>query len=358
MILGVVAFVLYLYFFIGFSNLASVVARVNVSDFILFYSLAIGAMLTVMFLWVVSWKAILGALSVKIGLKKAFPYYWVGDFVDLVIPCPGVCGEATRLYLVHKETKVSYGTVAAAGITNRIVSYTVVTIGLFIGFVYLISNPSVPMFATGFLFVAWLGALSWLLVLLSLALSERITKKLAAILLRVLRTLRMRRYSEGLSPKTLKSISKFREGFKFFRKNPRYLIVPFVFQSLSFTFNLITYSLVFYSLSSLGFGNLSIDFFVVIYFVAGAIQDATASFSVGGLEIILTNIFIFYGINPAESGVAAVVLRTVTFWFPLIMGYIIIQVIGARKLLDARTRKAAEIEEEFEEEDEAVPSQK
>jgi uncharacterized protein (TIRG00374 family) len=297
-------------------------------------------------------------MSVNLSLRKAFPYYWAGDFVDLVVPCPGVCGEATRVYLVHSETHESYGAIAAAGVTNRIISYTVVTAGLLIGFVYLLISPDVPVFASGFVLAAWIAALGWLSILLSISLSERATKKLASALVKILKTLRIRRYSEGLSPKTLRRISKFSAGFRFFRKHPRYLILPFIFQSLSFFLNLLVYTLVFYSLGSLGFGFLPFDFFIVVYFVAGAVQDAAASFSVGGLEIILTNIFIFYGIAPAESGVAAAVLRTVIFWFPLIMGYIIIQVIGARKLLDARTREAAELEQEMEKEKAAVPSQK
>jgi uncharacterized protein (TIRG00374 family) len=246
---------------------------------------------------------------------------------------------------LHKETRESYGVIAAAGVTNRIVSYTVVTSGLLVGFIYLLLNPDVPVFASGFVLAAWIASLGWLSVLLSISLSERATKKLASALVKILKALRIRRYSEGLSPKTLSRISKFSAGFRFFRKNPRYLVIPFIFQSLSFLFNLLVYTFVFYSLGSLGFGFLPFEFFIVVYFVAGAVQDATASFSVGGLEILLTSIFIFYGIPPPESGVAAAVLRTVIFWFPLIVGYLIIQAIGARKLLDARSREAVEIEE-------------
>jgi len=357
MIFGLFAFVLYLYFFVGFNNLATVIRGVNLTEFFVFYSLGIGTMLLVMLCWVISWRSLLKALSVKIGLRKAFLYYWVGDFVDLVVPCPGVCGDATRLYLVHKETRDSYGAIAAAGVTNRIVAYSVVTAGLSTGIIYLLVNPTeFPVFATGLLFLAWLGALAWLTVLLCLALSKRALKKFASILVKVLKTLRIHRYSEGLSPKTLESLSIFNEGFKFFRKNPRYLIKPLIFQFLSFTLNLVVYILVFNSLGSLGFGFLPINFFIVVYFLAGAVQDASASFSVGALEIILTTIFVFYGIAPAESGVAAVVLRTVTFWFPLIVGYVIVQVVGARRLLSARARQAIEAEEEIEKEQSLVPT--
>ena len=87
------------------------------------------------------------------------------------------------------------------------------------------------------------------------------------------------------------------------------------------------YVLAFYAL---GF-NSSIAFIVVVYFLTGAIQDASAAFSVGSLEILLTNIFIFYGFSAALSGVAAAVLRSLTFWFPLVVGYVIVQVGGSQK---------------------------
>ncbi len=44
-------------------------------------------------------------------------------------------------------------------------------------------------------------------------------------------------------------------------------------------------------------------------------------------------IFVLYGLNPALSGITAALVRSVTFWSPLIIGYVIVQVVGAKKLL-------------------------
>jgi len=331
MIFGLAVFALYLYFFVGFNQLFLVVKNVDFMNYITYYLLAIGTMLLVMLCWVSSWRKLLASLKIKISLKNAFLYYWIGYFVDLVVPCQAVCGEVTRLYLVHKETRDNYGAIAAAGITNRIVAYTIVTLGLSVGTIYVLTKPDPPLFALELLFLSWIGALAYLVVLLYLAFKDDSAEKLAAVLMKVLRTLRVRRYSEGLSPKTLESLKSFNEGFKFFRANPRHLIVPIIFQVFSFTLNLTVYIFVFYAL---GLGRTQmVDFFVVVYFLAGAIQDASAAFSVGALEILLTNIFIFYGIEAAVSGVAAAVLRSVTFWFPLLVGYIIAQVVGVRRLI-------------------------
>lgn len=75
----------------------------------------------------------------------------------------------------------------------------------------------------------------------------------------------------------------------------------------------------------------------MVYFLTDGIQNFVAAFSVGGLEIFLTNIFILYRVPPAASGVAAVVLRSVTFYFPLILGYACVQVIGAKNMLSSMT---------------------
>ena len=106
--------------------------------------------------------------------------------------------------------------------------------------------------------------------------------------------------------------------------------------TLSFLLNLLGYILVFFAL---GIQSQPFAFFIIIYFIAGSITDATASFSVGTLDILLATIFIFYGLNPALSGITAVLVRSVTFWFPLILGYIIVQIVGAKKLLAPNPKK-------------------
>ncbi len=352
MFFGLSVFALYLYFFVGFDKLFLVVKNVDFANYLTFYLLAIGTMLVVMFCWVFSWRRLLSSLNVKVGLKNAFLYYWIGYFVDLVVPCQAVCGEVTRLYLVHKETKNNYGAIAAAGITNRIVSYTIVTLGLSIGTIYILTQPTPPLFALSLLLLSWIGAVAYLSVLLFLALKDKSAEKLASILMKVLKTLRVRRYSEGLAPKTLESLKSFNEGFKFFRAHPRNLIVPIMFQTFSFALNLVVYIFVFYALGL----KSSVDFFIVVYFLAGAVQDASAAFSVGALEIILTNIFIFYGIQAAVSGVAAAVLRSVTFWFPLLVGYMIAQVVGVRRMLSPGNPEYASIEHDVETDELSIPS--
>lgn len=339
MIIGLVVFLLYLNFFVGFNQILVVIENLNAGEFAVLYSLAIGAMLLVMFFWAISWRTLLGCYSTKVSLKNAFLYYWAGYFSDMVIPGQGVCGEATRMYLVRKDTRDDYGAIAACGVTNRIVAYAVVTGGLTIGLVYLLTTPlfpQLPVYVPYILLITWIGSVVHVGALLYLALSDGAVKKIAGLIFKTLKFFRIKKYaSEENMKKTYESLARFHEGSRFFRRNPRALIKPFGFQILSYILSIIVYALI---LSTLGVTSGFIEFFILIYFLAGAIQDASAVFSVGALEIILTSVFVgVYGSGFAASGgVAVAMLRSITFWFPVVVGYIIIQVIGARSMMASR----------------------
>jgi uncharacterized protein (TIRG00374 family) len=178
MILGLIVFFLYLYFYIGANQIIEVLSHVNSTQYAIFYSLALLAMLTSVFFWSAGWNTILRRLSVKISYRHAYLYYWVGYFADLVLPCGTVCGEVTRLYLVQKETKENYGELASAAVTNRIVAYTIVTIGLYSGAAIILLKPGVPGIITNIFITFLVGVTGYYAVLLYLALEKTAAKNL------------------------------------------------------------------------------------------------------------------------------------------------------------------------------------
>jgi uncharacterized protein (TIRG00374 family) len=336
MVLGSLVFVLYLYFFIGPADVLEAARNINAADYVVFYSLALGTMLLVIFLWAASWKFLLDDLGVKVKFKDAFLYYSVGYFVDLVMPIQSAGGEVTRVYLVHRETNHNYGAVAASTIINRIIAYTVLTVGLSASSIYLLVRSTVPDFALGLLLLTWAGAVISLGVLLYLGFGDHAAQKLATKLLKTLQFLHLKRPDEQLSQRSVKALVMFEEGFKFFRSHPRRVLAPALLQAIAFILNLVVYIWVFFAL---GFGSLSFDFFLIVFFLAAAIQEAAGVFSVGGLDILLTNLFTFFSIPVAASGVAAAILRIAIFWFPLLVGYGIAHYIGVRAILNGRTRE-------------------
>jgi uncharacterized protein (TIRG00374 family) len=244
-----------------------------------------------------------------------------------------VCGELTRLYLVQKETKKNYGALGAVAVTNRIVAYTVVTVGLYSGAALIFLKPGVPSIITNLFILFLVGVTIYMGVLLYLAFAKNAAKNITKLYLKLLKIFNPKRYRLSKIEKTQKSLSDYYEGFQTFRKNPKLLMKPFIFHSISYLLGLSVFVSVFYAL---GIPASTPAFYIVVFFITTAFQDATASFSVGSLEIFLATILVLYGISPGFSGIAAVVLRSAIFWFPLLVGFLCVQIIGASNLLETR----------------------
>jgi len=103
----------------------------------------------------------------------------------------------------------------------------------------LLIRGKIPPFASDLLILSWVGATIYLSVLLYLALSPNAAEKLAFLILKVLKALRIKRYrsGEGVSSGLVESLKSFHEGFRFFRVNPRYIMKPLAFMAASYALN-------------------------------------------------------------------------------------------------------------------------
>jgi uncharacterized protein (TIRG00374 family) len=358
MIVGLIAFILYLYFFVGFGELLYVLENLNSVDYVVFYSLAIAATVLNVFIVAAAWHDLLNSLSVKTKLRSVFLYSWVGYFVDLLVPCQAVCGEVTRIYLVHKENRESYGPVAASSLTNRMLTYVISAVGLLVGIILLLTKAGeVPIYILELLVGALIGTGIYLAALFYLAIEEQAAGKMAALLFRVLGFLRLNKYfAADLPDRTQNSLLVLHQGFETFRNKPRCLLKPLFYQVLSLLLSLSVYVFVFYSL---GLRSLDFDFFIVVYFIVGSIQVAAAVFSVGALDIALANLFVFYGVPDIGFGaIAATLLRFLTFWMPILVGYVTVQAIGARRLLNPKDRQTIAVQETIESESASLTESK
>ena len=344
MVFGLTIFFFYLYFFVGFSSLASVLNSLNSVNYVFYYSLAVLAAVLSIFFVALAWQDLLKTLAVKTKLRSLFLYTWVGYFVDLVVPCQAVCGEVTRIYLVHGENQESYGAVAASSLTNRIISYFISSVGLLSGIVLVLTRAnSVPPLVLQLLIIGLAGTFVYFGGLVYLAMDERAAGKVAGILFRVIGALRLSRFLPAdLQERVRGSLLVLHEGFRTFRDKPKRLVKPFLFQFLSMALNIGVYVLVFYSL---GLTTLFLDFFIIVYFIVGTIQIAAAVFSVGALDIALANLFASYGVRDIGFGaLAATLLRFLTFWMPIVVGYVTVQLIGARRLLNPKAAEATSVD--------------
>ncbi len=162
-----------------------------------------------------------------------------------------------------------------------------------------------------------------------LAFNKRAARNFSKLSGKILKTLRPKKYQPDSEIKREISLATYYTGFQKFRENPRLLIRPLILHGISYLFGLFSYIFIFYALGV----PASPAFYVVVFFIATAVQDAAASFSVGSLDIILASIFILYGLNAGLSGITALLVRSVGFWFPLFMGFIAFQYLQTRNLI-------------------------
>lgn len=336
MIVGLVVFVAYVYFFIGFGKVQFVFGQLNSVQFAGFYAAALLAGLTAVFCWAAAWKQLIQRLSVQITYRKMYLYYYAGYFIDSVIPSGGLGGEIVRIYLVQKQTRADYGVLAISAITNRILAYIIVTTGLVVTAVFIFLEPAFPSYLLGLFLFILAGACVFLAVLMYLALSRRAAGRLTSLFIRVYKRFRPKSYTQETEANLNKTLAKYYEGFSRYRQNLRQLLVPFVLHVFAYGLNLLSYALVFFAL---GITSITVGFVVVIYFITIVVQDASAAFSVGSLDITLATIFTVYGISTGAAGSAAIILRSMSFWFPLLVGFVSFQTVGAERALSRLGRK-------------------
>jgi len=200
------------------------------------------------FFWSAAWNSILSTLSIKISFRRAYLYYWAGYFSDLVLLCATLCGEITRLYLVQKYTKKGYGILAASAITNRIVAYIIVTIGLYSGAILIFLKTGVLSFLSNLLVIFLVSVTGYFSFLIYLAFSKNAAQNLSILYLKILKTLRPKHYEKGKEAHIKASVTNYYKGFRKFRKNPKLLIKPLFLHSISYLLGLSVYVLIFYAI--------------------------------------------------------------------------------------------------------------
>jgi len=340
MIVGLVVFILYLYFYVGFNEISAEFGRLDYPQFSLLYSLALVAALFSLFLFSTAWQKLLNALSIKIGFIRAFQYNAVGTFVDLVIPCQTVCGEIVRVQLVWQEGRKDYGKILASAFVNRILFNIITVFGLSAGGILIFLNhSSLSGYVMGPLLFLIIGTLIYNAVLIVMMVRPGTSKKLFSGFLRFAEIVTFRRFKrEKLLARAEGSLQNFETGFQIFRDDPKRLIMPTVYLLLSWFFSVLSFALVFYALD---YWFLPLDFFLVAFSLTASIQGVAATLSVGTLDIFMTQFLGLYNITIGASGVAVLLVRFVVFWFQLIVGYAIIQLIGAHNLLSTGSDQKA-----------------
>ena len=114
-IIGLVVFVLYLYFFVGIPSFISTLEKLN----LWYYSLAFVLVVVSVFFHALVWRGLLSNLSYSIKIRTAFWFSWIGIFVDNIVP-GGLTGDLFKAYWLCKTEVHDTGKVVASVIAHKI----------------------------------------------------------------------------------------------------------------------------------------------------------------------------------------------------------------------------------------------
>ena len=328
---GLIAFIVYLYSFVGIGSLFELIKQLDFEQYALYYSIAIIALFLSVFFDSMIWHSLLGGLNMKMKLRKVVLYNWIGNFVEMVIPCETVCGEVTRVYLARKETNENVGMTAAPVITSRILSTLVYTGGLLVGSLVLVATQKMPIALLATLLLVSVGTIGIIGVVLYLALKEDAAERLVSFVMILVRIVtKNEAKQEQVKDKLRLSLYSFGEAFRTYKKRPRLLVKPMMYAIIAWLFTLLVYLMVFYSLN---FTSISILDLAMVYCISSTVETLTAGFPVGAVEITMISLYSALGVPVVIAGAATTLTRLLTFWIQMIVGYPVFQFTGLKNVL-------------------------
>lgn len=302
-----------------------------------YYSLAIVAVLLSVTFYSLTWQHLLGLLSIKPAFRKTFLFTWVGTFVDLLVPAEAVSGEISRAYLMSRSSGGDAGKVVASVISHRILSMAITLSGLIIGSTFFILRYQPLGLVLNFIVIVAIGTTVSLVFVCYLSLRKEATEKMVNWVIRFLTFIfRGRWQPTRLRSTAQKMLRAFHEGIKILGGRPRSLAWPAIFSVAAWFFDLLITFLVFVSLkpAELGF-IVSLSAILIVYSISTAIQTIPLGIpgEIGLTEIVMTTLYTMLGVPSAISAAATVLIRAITLWFKLFMGYIAVQWIGIKFLM-------------------------
>ena len=312
-VIGLVVFVLYLYFFVGIPSFISTLEKLN----LWFYSLAFVLVVVSVFFHALVWRGLLSNLSYSISIRTAFWFSWIGIFVDNVVP-GGLTGDLFKAYWLCKTEVHDTGTVVASVIAHKILIIMVILANTILGLVLWVLGYGyldLPIF--GIIIGLSLILIFTLLLIFYLSSNRRATDKLLGWIIRLISFLRRNKWdSIGFRSKMEKNLNDFHLGFVTLKAKPRGLLAPVVFVVLAWASDMAVFILCF---MALGY-SLPAFKILIAYALTATLLLEGVSF-LGFNEIIRSSLFIALGI-PSGIGVTSILLnRFATFWFRMVVSY-------------------------------------
>ena len=337
LVIGVLVFILYLVLFVDIPKMLAVVQHANM---LIYLSAALALVLSTFFFGL-TWHYLLLPLSIKIPLWKTFLYVWIGVFADLLIPAESVSGEIVKVYFLSKESDINPGKVFASLVTQRILGTITTTVTLlfcFIGLLmidYSITGNLLQIF--GLMVAVCAVALGFLVLI---CIKEKWTERLVVAIVRFVERITFGRLKlEQVQARVIEGLRGFYTALRTYGSKPTKLI-PAIFSNI--TSWLLSIAVVFLVFVSIGYLEPDVSTLLLKITVVYTLFVAIKSIPIGvpaevGLpDIIMTTLFGLFGIPIVDIAAAATVLtRILTVWLSFFIGFIAVQWLGVKGLIES-----------------------
>jgi len=346
LIIGLLVFILYLYFFVGIDKIVFILQSIDP----FYYSLTFITAFLGMIIYSMTWQSLLNLLSIKIAFRKTFLFMWVGTFVDIIIPFEAVSSEISRAYLVYKSTDESTGKVAASIVSHRILAMGVTAAGLIISSAFLILQYKFyDPFVLSFVAIVATCAILVISLLTYLSSREKTTQKLLNWAFKFLGFISRGHWELARWKSAVQDMLRsYHEGINTLKEHPKGIILPIILSIASWFSDLLLSFFVFSALRV----EIPIVSLIVAYSINVAIPMIPFSISgVGPTDIIMTALYTLFIPAPPErvaaiSASVTLLTRIVTVWFKLLVGYFAVHMVGvdilSRRLTESILPKVSE----------------
>ena len=325
---GLLVFLIYIYFFIGINEIVAILRKVN----LVYYSFAVASLFLIVLFNSLAWHYFLRPLSVKVSFRKAFLFTWIGNFVDLIIPAEAISGDASKVYLMAKESGENMGKMVASVISQRILAMVISLVSLIFSSIVLYTiRYELPVFVLNLVLLIIVGIVISLLFVFLCLLKQTLTRKLIDAVLRFLVFIsRGRLKLDSMRVKATKMLCVF-HGSMGILKSPKFLVAPVFFSSLSWIISIVLSYLVFVSLGQ------HVDFILILVVISISVNIQHIPLGIPGevglVEIVMASLYGLLGVEAGIATAATVLIRLVTVWLRIVIGLIAVQWIDLKDLL-------------------------
>jgi uncharacterized protein (TIRG00374 family) len=321
LILGLVAFIIYVYFYINPEQVVSILSKTNLAV----YSTAFISYFMFAFFSSLVWQGLLNCLSVNVNKRKTLLLTWVGLFFEATVPQLGWSGEISKTYLLAKNSDVDAGKIGASVVGQKIFTMTITIIALSTGLGLVLVNYSLPLATTLLMATVLTLSIAALAIVYYVSIKPVATKTLLNWAMKIVVFFRKRWSPFDFKLKAQDGLDKFHAGIKQLTEHPEALVKPAVYAILSFICEISIISL---SFIALGYP-VPIDKVLIVFTLTGTLQTIGVTFF-GFPELIMTVSFNALLI-PASLALSVTLLaRVVNLWFRLIVSYFALQWAGIK----------------------------